>query len=160
MEYIVKIQRAWKRYIGYLMGFCSVYFLLLDGGYDYLLLYSLLYVKYLSISSRMLSLVIGLFLLGKSCLLLYNFIGTFYNYVFNKFYEGNISLEQWFLNFIIYQNHLADLLRQTAGPHLWNHSVGLGQGPRICILTSFHVMLLLVVQSRYYSSTFPHRGKI
>lgn len=67
--------------------------------------------------------------------------------VFNKFYEGNISLEQWFLNFIIYQNHLADLLRQTAGPHLWNHSVGLGQGPRICILTSFHVMLLLVVQS-------------
>lgn len=59
------------------MGFCNVYFLSLDGGYDYLLLYSLLYVKYLSISSRMLPLIIRLPLLGKSYLLLYNFIGTF-----------------------------------------------------------------------------------
>lgn len=26
-------KRACKRYIGYLMGFCNVYFLMLDGGY-------------------------------------------------------------------------------------------------------------------------------
>lgn len=35
------------------------------------------------------------------------------------------SLEQWFLNLSVHQNHLVDLLEQTAGPHLWNDLVGL-----------------------------------